>query len=114
MSLSEVNLLIGGPQGTGIETAAYVLTTAFTVAGYGVLSEREYHSNIIGRHSYIVMRVSSRCIPRALTFPMDIVAAMDAETVFTHFEDVRRGGVVVYDVNTRNVRLENIVSVDPA
>lgn len=85
----------------GIETTAYVLTTAFTVAGYGVLSEREYHSNIIGRHSYIIMRISSRDIPRALTYPIDIVAAIDAETVFTHFEDVKQG---VYSSTTRTLR----------
>ena len=78
MAYREVNLLIGGPQGSGIETTVYVLTTAFTVAGYGVASEREYHSNIIGRHSYMLLRVNSREIPKAFTYPVDIAAAIDA------------------------------------
>ena len=114
MARREVNLLIGGPQGSGIETTAYVLTTAFTVAGYGVISEREYHSNIIGRHSYMLLRVNSREIPKAFTYPVDIAAAIDAETVFTHFEDVGEGGVFIYDTNTERVKLESVISMDPA
>jgi 2-oxoglutarate ferredoxin oxidoreductase subunit alpha len=110
----EINLLIGGPQGSGIETTVYVLTTAFTVAGYGVASEREYHSNIIGRHSYMLLRVNAHEIPKAFTYPVDIAAAIDAETVFTHFEDVKSGGVFIYDTNTENVKLETVISMDPA
>ena len=113
MTNDKVYLLIGGAQGSGIETTSYVLTAALARRGYGVLSNREYFSNIVGRHSYIQMAVSSKEIPRSHTFPVDFVGAIDAETVFTHYDDVREGGYLLYDKDTQNTRLIQIKSMEP-
>ena len=113
MANDKVYLLIGGAQGSGIETTSYVLTAALARRGYGVLSNREYFSNIVGRHSYIQMAVSSEGIPRSHTFPVDFVGAIDAETVFTHYDDVREGGYLLYDKDTQNTRLIQIKSMEP-
>lgn len=113
MTNEKVYLLIGGAQGSGIETTSYVLTAALARRGYGVLSNREYFSNIVGRHSYIQMAVSSEEIPRSHTFPVDFVGAIDAETVFTHYDDVREGGYLLYDKDTQNTRLIQIKSMEP-
>jgi len=48
VSLSEARLVLGGPQGQGLETAAQVLTSAFAVLGYGVYSTRDYYSKVLG------------------------------------------------------------------
>ncbi len=111
-SLREVNLILGGPQGGGLETSMYVLTRALAYRGYGVIADREYYSNIVGRHSYIHMRISSTSIPNSLTYPVNIIAAMDAETIFIHFEDIADKGIVVYDVNTENTKIEDIASIE--
>lgn len=81
--------IIGGPQGGGLETTSEILSWAFAWSGYGIISDREYFSNIKGRHSYVHATVSATELPKHLTYPVDIVAAMDAETVFTHFNDLR-------------------------
>ncbi|MEM2299108.1 MAG: 2-oxoacid:acceptor oxidoreductase family protein, partial [Thermofilaceae archaeon] len=57
--MREVRLLLGGPQGGGLETAMMVLLRALALSGYGVLASREYYSNIVGRHSYILARACS-------------------------------------------------------
>ena len=111
--VSEVNLLLGGPQGAGLETAAYVLTYALAWLGYGVVSDREYFSNIKGRHSYVHMRASSDRFPQALKYPVEVVAGMDAETVFTHYKDVGEGGAVVYDESQVGKSLDSIPSMEP-
>ena len=89
--MDEVLLLVGGSQGSGIETSSLILTSAMARLGYGVLSNREYYSNIVGRHSYIHVRVSAAKLPRALTYPVHVVAALDAESVFQHFDDIAGG-----------------------
>jgi 2-oxoglutarate ferredoxin oxidoreductase subunit alpha len=81
--------------------------------GYGVLSNREYYSNIVGRHSYIHVRVSSTKISGALTYPVHVVAALDAESVFFHFDDLARGGYLVYDTGVSKTRLRQISSMEP-
>ncbi|ALL01756.1 2-oxoglutarate oxidoreductase, alpha subunit [Pyrodictium delaneyi] len=104
-------MVIGGPQGAGLETILQVLTTALAHNGYGVLSGREYHSNIIGRHSYVLIRVSSYEIPRSLTYPVEVLAAIDPETVFTHYNDLAAGGFLIYDIGGEDIHVGKIVSM---
>jgi 2-oxoglutarate ferredoxin oxidoreductase subunit alpha len=111
--LDDVLLLIGGSQGSGVETSSLILASAMARLGYGVLSNREYYSNIVGRHSYIHVRVSSTKIPGALTYPVHVVAALDAESVFFHFDDLARGGYLVYDTGVSKTRLRQISSMEP-
>jgi hypothetical protein len=48
---------IGGPQGSGVDTAAGLFSRACAVGGLHVFGRREYYSNIMGRHSYYDVRV---------------------------------------------------------
>ena len=99
--------VMGGPQGGGINTGANVFMHAVARAGYYVIGDREYFSNIKGRHTYLMARVSDE--PRGgLLSCIDILVALDAETVFTHFQDVKRGGYVIDDASTFNTRLDQM------
>ncbi|BAN90800.1 2-oxoacid:ferredoxin oxidoreductase subunit alpha [Aeropyrum camini] len=109
----DVILLVGGAQGSGLETTMQVLAPAYANLGYGVLANREYFSNIVGRHSYIHIRVSSSGEARPLYYPVDFLGAMDAETVFTHWDDIGNGGFLLYDLGTARTRLQQIASMEP-
>ncbi|MEM4463713.1 MAG: 2-oxoacid:ferredoxin oxidoreductase subunit alpha [Fervidicoccaceae archaeon] len=110
--MKEINIIIGGPQGSGIETSMSILSRAFTRKGYGIIASREYFSNIVGRHSYIVMRVSSEKLPQSIDLPVQIIAASDAETVFTHFDEIRGGGALIYDINNEKKKLNEVSSME--
>ncbi|MCE4599058.1 MAG: 2-oxoacid:acceptor oxidoreductase subunit alpha [Desulfurococcales archaeon] len=112
LGYKELYLLLGGPQGAGLETSSYILTSSLARRGYGVVSDREYFSNIVGRHSYIHMTISAERLPMYLTYPVKLVGAMDAESVFTHFSDLEEGGWLVYDTGTDNMRLLQIPSME--
>ena len=111
--MDEILLLIGGSQGSGIETSSLILTSAMARLGYGVLSNREYYSNIVGRHSYIHVRASATRLPSALTYPVHAVAALDAESVFQHFDDIARGGYLIYDTGVSKTKLRQVASMEP-
>jgi len=108
----EINIILGGPQGSGLETISQIMTTAFVKLGYGVISDREYHSNIIGRHSYIHMKVSSQEEPISIEYPVQIIASMDAETIFTHQNDLAPDGILIYDTGVSKVKLEDVKSME--
>jgi len=108
-----LDLILGGPQGAGLETSMTIAATALARLGYSVIADREYFSNIKGRHSYVHMRVSAKQSARALSYPVLLVGAMDAETVFTHFNDLAKGGYLVYDKGVENKRLDDIPSMEP-
>jgi 2-oxoglutarate ferredoxin oxidoreductase subunit alpha len=108
----DLSLIIGGPQGGGIESAGQITVKAFVLKGYDVLGSREYHSNIMGAHSYYHLRVREKR-PGSLTLPVYSLLALDAESILTHYRDVRPGGIVVYDPAVKNTRLDSIQPMAP-
>ncbi len=105
---TDIMWVIGGPQGGGIDTGANVFMRAVARAGYYVIGDREYFSNIKGRHSYFMVRVSDEPRGGGLLSSIDMLVALDAESVFTHFQDVKRGGYVIVDTSTFNTRLDQL------
>ena len=76
--------LIGGAQGTGIDTSAGIFGAAIARAGYYIFGSREYYSNIKGRHSYFSLIISDKP-QQSIDSKVDILATFDAETAFQHF-----------------------------
>ena len=110
--MNEVGLIIGGPQGSGLETSMNVLGRGLASKGYGLIADREYFSNITGRHSYIHMLISSIDLPRSLRYPVEMLASTDAETIFTHFNDVAERGVVIYDKSQAGKSIDAVPSME--
>jgi 2-oxoglutarate ferredoxin oxidoreductase subunit alpha len=94
----DLSIVIGGPQGGGIDTASNMISKAFAYSGYQVISVREFHSNIKGRHSYVHLRVKNSQV-RSLKYPVDILVALDPDTIFEHHEDISKGTRVLYDAD---------------
>jgi 2-oxoglutarate ferredoxin oxidoreductase subunit alpha len=89
------NWMTGGPQGSGVDTAANIFGKTCGYGGLYVYGRREYHSNIKGLHSYFHLRVSSSEVSANVS-DVDMLAAFDAETVVRHIgEIVPRGGIIV-------------------
>ncbi|MCX8182390.1 MAG: 2-oxoacid:acceptor oxidoreductase subunit alpha [Candidatus Methanomethyliaceae archaeon] len=109
----DLNIIIGGPQGGGVETAGMLLVRATASAGLEVFGIREYHSNIKGKHSYFHVRVADKPV-NSIKLPADILGGLDPETLATHFSEVRRGGTVVYDEAIKEKVLTKSPSMDPA
>lgn len=108
----DLNLLIGGPQGGGIETAGLIAVRALALHGLEVFADREYHSNIKGKHSYSHIRASDRRV-HSIKYPVDFIGALDAETIASHFQELKRGGILVHDASLSKKPLLKIPSMDP-
>ena len=100
--------MIGGPQGSGINASAEVFAKACSRAGLRVYANIEYHSNIMGKHSFYRVRVDDQDI-RSYKEKTDILVALDHETLagdgdhrrwathFGHLHEMNEGGGVVFD-----------------
>ncbi len=103
---------IGGPQGAGVDRAAQVFAQGFAVSGRYAAMRREYHSNIMGRHSYADVRVEAE--PRPGFFArVNALSAMDGETLARHLGAVSPGGLLVYDPEAVRGRLSSLSFLDP-
>ena len=108
---STLNMRIGGPQGSGIDRVASLLARTCVSAGGEVLTRREYHSNIIGRHSYVDIALSSQT-PQSVQASCDLLISYDAETLFRHFYRVNSGGLVIYDPALDSVSRDKLAFLD--
>lgn len=104
MSDIDISIVIGGPQGGGIDTSSNMISRAFSYSGYPIISVREFHSNIKGRHSYVHLRVKESK-PRSLKFPVDVLVALDPDTLFEHLEDVGENTRIIYDTGFESAEL---------
>ncbi len=105
---NRLSWMIGGPQGSGINASAEVFAKACSRAGLRVYANIEYHSNIMGKHSFYRVRVDDEDI-RSYRDKADILVALDHETLagdgdhrrwathFGHLQDLNDGGGVVFD-----------------
>src|SRR5437660_9574951 len=72
--------MIGGPQGSGINSVAESFAKACIRGGLHVFANSEYHSNIKGEHSYYRLRVDSR-EPRSHVDWVDLLVGLGRETM---------------------------------
>lgn len=103
--------LVGGAQGSGIDSAANLFAKACAFGGLYVYGQREYYSNIMGEHSYYQVTVSDRLVRSARSYP-DILVSADAETVFLHALDVKAGGALIYDPRLAETSLSKVVALE--
>jgi len=101
--------MIGGAQGTGIDTSATIFGNAIASAGYYVFGNREYYSNIKGKHSYFTLTISDKRV-KSNTQKVDILVSFDAETIFHHFTDVT--SYLIYNRSVENVKLDSIQAME--
>ncbi len=102
--------MIGGTQGQGVDTSANLFGMAVAKAGYYLFGNREYYSNIKGRHSYFQTILSDKPV-HSVTSYTDILATFDAETVFQHFDEVRK--VIIYDPDLATTNIAFVRSMEP-
>ena len=108
---TELTWMIGGPQGSGVETAANIFSQVFSKMGYHVFGKREYYSNIKGEHSYFAVRISEKKIRSSIN-GTNILVAFDAETIFRHADDVLKDGVIIYDSAIEKSRIKDVFTLD--
>ena len=88
--------MIGGEAGQGLVTLSQILTKAMVRAGYQIVVTQSYQSRIRGGHNTYMLRVG----PEKILAPregIDVLVALNRETVDTHSTEMNPGGIVVLD-----------------
>ena len=111
MSSVDFSWLIGGPQGSGVESGANVFSKVCAELGYQVFGKREFHSNIKGEHSYFTVRVSDKLIHSNVN-DVSLMISFDAETIFRHYNEVMPGGGIIYDSELDKITTDSVHTLD--
>jgi 2-oxoglutarate ferredoxin oxidoreductase subunit alpha len=110
--LDSLTWVIGGAQGSGVDSAANIFSKACSQAGLQIFGKREYYSNIKGEHSYFTVRVSSNQQIRSHVDNIDVLVSFDAETLLRHGDRVSKGGVIIYDSDSANTAIQEVRTID--
>jgi len=109
--VNTISWLIGGPQGSGVDSAANIFAKTCAKQGFHIFGKREFYSNIKGEHSYFTIRLSEKPVSSHLE-EINMLVSFDAETVFRHADKVSPGGVIIYDSSLAETVLDEVPSID--
>ena len=110
-SVNSISWLIGGPQGSGVDSAANIFAKTCAKEGFHIFGKREFYSNIKGEHSYFTIRISDKPVNSHLE-EINVLVSFDAETVFRHADKVSAGGMIIYDSSLAETVLEEVPTID--
>jgi 2-oxoglutarate ferredoxin oxidoreductase subunit alpha len=100
---------IGGEAGFGINAAGSMLAKACSRNGYGIVGSNEYPSLIRGGHNFVSLRISTNEIfaPKST---VDILVALNKETVVLHVKQLAPNALVLYDPKDYEWKKEEVGS----
>jgi 2-oxoglutarate ferredoxin oxidoreductase subunit alpha len=107
----DITWVIGGPQGSGVESAANIFSRSCAKAGLHIFGKREFYSNIKGEHSYFAVRVSDKKIHSNVK-GITLLVAFDAETLFRHANDVYNDGAIICDSELAQIKIDDVPTLD--
>ena len=111
MSSTDFTWLIGGPQGSGVESGANIFSKVCAEMGYQIFGKREFYSNIKGEHSYFTVRISDEDIHSNVN-AVNLMVSFDAETIFRHFDEIVSDGGIIYDSKLEDVTTDRVNTLD--
>lgn len=94
MSDTSINIVIGGAAGQGLATIGTLMSRAVTRAGYHLLVNQKYMSRVRGGHNTFAIRMGPDPV-LSICEEIDILVALNAETLELHKDDLREGAIVI-------------------
>jgi 2-oxoglutarate ferredoxin oxidoreductase subunit alpha len=109
MRKNSLNILIGGEAGQGLVTIGQALSRSLVRSGYSIVVTQSYQSRIRGGHNTFTIRVGVDEVsaPRE---PVDLLVALDRETVHLHREDLSADGLIMLD-STLKINSDKLLRV---
>src|SRR5205809_4635560 len=109
--VNDLSWMIGGPQGSGVDSSANVFARACAAGGLNIFGKREFYSNIMGEHSYFALRARSDVV-RSHVDTVNVLATFEAETLFRHAREVTDDGAIIYDPSLGKTRLSDVPTIE--
>lgn len=100
---TDLNILIGGAAGQGVHSITGPLAKALVRQGCHVHVSQSYQSRIRGGHLFNLIRVSDRPLgaPRD---GVDILVALNQETIDVHRPEVSSEGIIIFDDSKKDTK----------
>ena len=91
-----INFMVGGEAGQGVQSAGHVLGKVLARGGYHVFADQDYESRVRGGHSFFRVRASDT-ETGAISEQVDILVALDKESIDLHQKELTNQGIIIFD-----------------
>jgi 2-oxoglutarate ferredoxin oxidoreductase subunit alpha len=102
----DLNILIGGEAGQGVQSVGIILAKTLAYGDFHVFADQDYESRIRGGHNFFRIRVKDSEV-LAFSDELDMLIALNRETIELHQKELKPGGVIIYDGDQINTLPEN-------
>ncbi len=92
----DFNVMAGGEAGQGVQSVGAILAGMFAKGGLNVFADQDYESRVRGGHNFFRIRASSEEV-LALSPALDMLIALNKESVELHEKEVKSEGAIIYD-----------------
>jgi len=93
---NKLSLIVGGEAGAGITRSGFLFAKACIRGGLYAFGINDYQSLIRGGHNFYIVRVEDQEI-YSQTDKIDLLLALNKETVLIHRNELVPGGGIIYD-----------------
>ncbi len=93
---AEINFMVGGEAGQGVQSVGLLLAKAMARWGYHIFADQDYESRVRGGHNFFRIRASNVHV-EAISESVDILIALNKESIDLHRHEIKKGGVIIYD-----------------
>lgn len=111
MHVNDFSFLIGGEAGAGIARSGFLLAKACMRGGLHVFGTNDYQSLIRGGHNSYVVRISYREVYSQTDY-VNLLIALNAETVMRHKGELSSAGGIIYDEEDLALDFERLGRTD--
>lgn len=97
----DYNILVGGKAGQGMDTFAGLLEKVLQRLGFNIYAHSDYMSRVRGGHNFFYIRFSDKEL-YSYNPNVDVVFALDEETVVNHNDKLKKDGIIIADSEIAN------------
>lgn len=92
----DLSVMAGGEAGQGVQSAGFIIAKALARYGLSVFADQDYESRVRGGHNFFRVRAAEAEVG-AMSETLDILVALDRESIDLHREEVAPRGVIIFD-----------------
>ncbi len=92
----DFNFMVGGEAGQGVQSLGFLLAKVFLRGGYHVFADQDYESRVRGGHNFFRIRLSRDRVD-AIIEPLDMLIALNEETIELHLAELSEQGLGIFD-----------------
>ncbi|MGD9038292.1 MAG: 2-oxoacid:acceptor oxidoreductase subunit alpha [Desulfobacteraceae bacterium] len=92
----DVNIMVAGAAGQGMQTIGAILGKVFVRGGCQVFAIQDNESRIRGGHNFFQIRLSQEPV-MAVSMPLHVLVALNLESIEKHMSEMAHEGVVLFD-----------------